>query len=190
MTNMHKENWEEQLEATEDWGESFDDRDGSDWADHMGGPDDDEIERRYEDMCQAYDEEYEEAASNFLAEDFEENDMDEDAENGPASRIEEIVEWLSDSKLARKFQNKEGFYVLKGPNVRFKDGSVIDLIDWLLEEEIKGGTSVAGYSIVYSQPGSEYGEKLSFFKIIVDAPFEPPSRLNQEDNSGDDDIPF
>lgn len=174
--------------SNEDWSCSFDDLDGSDWANHMGGPDDDEIERYYENIAQTYEEEYEEPLS-YCEEDFEKEEMDEETNNESASRMEEIVEWLAESKLARKFRNKEGFFVPKGPHVRLKDGSIVDLMDWLFDEGVKGGAAVAGYSVVYSKPGSEYGEKLSFFKIIVDAPFLPISK-GEKETEFDDDIPF
>ena len=154
----------------------------------MGGPDDDEIERYYENIDQTYEEEYEEPFI-YCEEDVEEEETDEETSNESVSRMEEIVEWLSDSKLARKFGNKEGFFVPKGPHVRLKDGSIVDLLDWLFEEGIKGGTAVAGYSVVYSRSGSEYAEKLSFLKIIVDAPFSPISKV-EEETEFDDDIPF
>ena len=100
----------------------------------------------------------------------------------------EIVEWVAESKLAIKFKSKQGFFIPKGPHVRLQDGSIIDLLSWLFNEGIKGGVSVAGYSIVYTPPDSKYGEKLSFFTIIVDAPFMSISKNDNE--HGYDDIPF
>ena len=137
---------------------------------------------------QPYEEEYEEPL-NYCEEDFEEEEMDEETNDESVSRMEEIVQWLSESKLAIKFRNKEGFFVPKGPHVRLKDGGIVDLLDWLFNEGVKGGATAAGYSVVYSKPGSEYGEKLSFFKIIVDAPFSPASNVEGEIEF-DDDIPF
>ncbi len=184
----HPDDWKEHKELSEDWGQSFDDMDGVDWANYMGGPDDDEIERYYEDIAQTYEEEYHDDPIDY-EEEFEKAEMDEETNNKSVSRMEEIVDWLSESKLARKFRNKEGFFVPKGPHVRLKNGSIVDLLDWLFDEGIKGGVAVAGYSVVYSKPESKYGEKVSFFKIIIDAPFSPVSKANEE-TKFDDDIPF
>lgn len=173
----------------EDWGESFDDKDSADWEDYLGGPDDDEIERYYENIANTYEDEYYEEPLDYGEEDCEEEETDEKTKNDSASRMEEIVEWLSESKLARKFSSREGFFVPKGPHVRLNDGSIVDLLEWLSDEGIKGGTAVAGYSVVYSKPENEYGEKLSFFKIIIDAPFSPASK-GKKGSEFDDDIPF
>lgn len=54
----HSDDWKEYKESSEDWGRSFDDMDGGDWANQMGGPDDDEIEWYYENIPQTYEEEY------------------------------------------------------------------------------------------------------------------------------------
>lgn len=180
----HPDDWREYRESSEDWARSFDDMDGADWADYMGGPDDDEIESYYEGQ-----EEFE-GPLDHVEENFGEEDTSEEANHWSVSRMKEIVEWLADSKLARKFRNREGFFVPKGPCVRLKDGSVVDLLNWLFEEGIKGGVAIAGYSVVYSKPNSGYGEKLSFFTTIVEAPFEPPSKAIQEMDFEDDDIPF
>jgi hypothetical protein len=176
-------------ESSEDWGQSFDDMDGVDWANHMGGPDDDEIERYYDNVVHTYEEEHYSDPLGYDEEGYEEQEMDEEESEYSISRMEEVVEWLSVSKLAKKFRSKEGFFVPKGPHVRLTDGNVIDLIEWLFKEGIKGGVAVGGYSVVYSKSGSEYGEKLSFFKIVVDAPF---SLLSKEDEvtALDDEIPF
>ena len=173
----------------EDWGCSFDDQGPEFWEDYYGGPDDSVIESYYESYVQNYEEEYYEEPLEHEEENFVRQTMDEEESEGTVSRTKEIVKWLSESKLARRFRNREGFFVPKGPHVRLKDGSIVDLIEWLLEEGIKGGAAVAGYSIIYSKPGSEYGEKLSFFKIIVDAPFLSLSKENEETGL-DDDIPF
>lgn len=106
------------------------------------------------------------------------------------SRAGEIIEWLSQSELAHEFKKGEGFLVGKGPLVRLTDGTTMDLFDWLSEEGLAGGSTVAGYSVAYSGPDSEYGEKLSFFKVeAVDVPF---SRRSSEVAPAldDEEIPF
>jgi len=158
----------------EDWGESFDDKESSDWEDYLGGPDDEEIESRFErEMESTREKNSERESERYDEENFEIEVSDEEIENEQASRMEEIVEWLSGSKLASKLIAKDGFFVSKGPYVRLKGGNTVDLIEWLLNEGIKGGVAVAGYSVVSSKLESGYGERLSFFRIIIDAPFSP-----------------
>ena len=101
-------------------------------------------------------------------------------------RRAKIVDWLSESEMAIKFQNSNGFLVYRGPLLRMKNGRIVDLLDWLYEEGIKNGAVVAEYNVVYSAPESAFGEKLSFYKNIIDAPFVPLSALLEEmdyDNS-------
>lgn len=176
-------------ENYEDWGCSLDDKGAEFWDEYLGGPDDEDLERYYEDLAQ-------DQALYSFGEDDDENQSDNEVgamsyvdQEAPASRLEEIVQWLSKSSLARKFKEREGFFVRKGSHVRLKDGNVVDLLEWLFDEGLKGGIAVSDYSIVYSSPESPYGEKLSFFKVVVDAPF---SRRKLQPNNGvfDDDIPF
>ena len=106
------------------------------------------------------------------------------------SRTEEIVEWLAESKLANEFRNGEmGFFVSKGPQVRLKDGAVLDLLEWLFTEGVEDSKVISGYSISYSGSDSAHGEKLSFSKVTVDAPFSL-SQNGEEGDDLDDDIPF
>jgi len=158
----------------EDWGESFDDKESSDWEDFLGGPDDEEIESRFEsEMESAMERKLERESERYDEENFEIEVSDEEIENEQASRMEEIIVWLARSNLASKLVTKDGFFVSKGPYVRLNGGNTVDLIKWLLDEGIKGGVAVAGYSVVSSKPKSGYGERLSFFRIIIDAPFSP-----------------
>lgn len=248
MVYNHEEGRDDDREFREDWGQSFDDMDGGDWADYMGGPDDDEIEGNQsldDDRWLDYEEaeyereqehigrelerrnrsldndrwldygeaEYEpeqeriEEASREIEHDrfledwdqsfnniedggFQDAAWDEEYVDQPLeyegeyetqgaldqkrkeflSRMEEIVIWLSESSLIEKFSDKDGFFILRGHHIRLRDGSVVDLFNWLSEEGIKGGIAVAGYSIMHAR--SDNGIGLSFVKII-DAPFMP-----------------
>ena len=176
----------------EDCTENFDDLDGEFWENYMGGPDDYELEA-YQEQMEAhvidsmYEEEYED--------DFPSRDEshyggpdDEGDETDELIRRDEIVDWLSESVVAIKFPNSVGFLVYRGSHLRMENGCVVDLLDWLYEEGIKDGAVVAEYSVVYSAPESEFGEKMSFSRIIIDAPFVPLSAAQEESDS--DDIPF
>lgn len=107
------------------------------------------------------------------------------------SRVDEIIDWLSESALARRYVRGEGFYVASGPIVRLADGDSLDLLEWLVEEGINGEVTTARYTVTYFGPDSEHGERMSFLKAaVVDAPF---SRLPSEEYSVvtlEDDIPF
>lgn len=176
--------------STPDWGCSFDDNDSAYWETYMGGPDDVDIDAYYDNFEQddyfEYEETEEAAVDNEDANDDEGTTLHVNAE-----RQKDIVNWLSTSKLARRFKNREGFFVPRGPHVKLKDGEIVDLLDWLFEEGIKGGIAVAGYSVIYNKPGTKFGETLSFFKIVVEAPFARSGNDKNEKNSAfDDDIPF
>ena len=191
-------------EPDEDWSQNFDDLDGEFWEIYMGGPDDYELELYQDGIMEMHEEECEDDFLNYGGRHYEEpdekgNEMDE------LIRKEEIVEWLSESEVAMKFQNSDGFLVYRGPHLRMKNGWTVDLLDWLYEEGIEDGAVVAEYNVVYSAPESEFGEKLSFSKIIIDAPFVPLSApleemdcdssitaptSSQEETDFDDDIPF
>ena len=176
-------------DGCEDWGDLFDDQDSEYWENYLSGPDDDQLESYYESFDESYGEEDYDEPVGDPEEEWGDDDMDEEEGEKDASRKEEIVEWLSCSELARPFRSGDGFFIPKGPHVRLKDGSVLDLIDWLFHEGIKGGVAVAGYSVVYSKPGSKYGEKLSFLKIVIDAPFSPKNE-SVDIRDLEDDIPF
>ena len=105
------------------------------------------------------------------------------------SRVAEILEWLSRSKFAVPMQNGRGFFVRRGPIVRLQDGRTGDLFDWLSDEGIVGGSGVAGYSVNYTDPQSEWGERLTFFwEGVFDAPFS--SRQTEiHANTSQDDAP-
>lgn len=177
---------------TEDWSQSLDDMDSGDWEKHLGGPDEDTIEKFYEKKS----EETEPGDFEMEKTDFEV--FEEYYDNG-SSRQKEIIAWLENSILARRFTNSNSFFVPRGSHVHLMDGSIVDLLDWLDAEGIKGGRTIANYSIVYTAPDGRDGEKLSFYKIIIiEAPFSPdiddePHDVTDTDGPsklGKDDIPF
>jgi len=153
----------------EDWGDSMDDMEPGYWEEHLGGPDDDELEmlhqnHEYEDIEVDYpgDGKIKKPATIAV-----ENDQNE------KKRQREIINWLASLKCSIKFKKGNGFFVPKGPQIRISENNVMDLLEWLDNEGIKGGKSIEGFNIVYANPESKYGEKLSFFKTIVDSPFSP-----------------
>ncbi len=160
----------------EDWGDSKDDWEPSDWEDYLGGPNDDILEMRNQDN-DIFD--YGDKLRDAKIEQFTANVKQVDKSHEKvAARKEEIVRWLESSQLAIRFRNGKGFFVPKGPHVRLNDNHVVDLFEWLNQEGIEGGKAISGYRIAYTEPESKYGEKLSFFKVVVDTPFskmqDPP----------------
>lgn len=185
---------------SDDWGYTLDDLDGSYWAEHLGGPDDIEIEHEEYGYYRAADEDggeftcieeecEEDEIDDVDEEEYEEQGLDEDDNEQTIVRLEAIVDWLAQSELATSFPNKRGFFVRKGPRVKLQDGSIIDLFDWLFEEGVRGGTKVAGYKISYSAPGSSRGEQLSFIEIVVNAPFQQRAQVERAHDCYED-IPF
>ncbi len=154
----------------EDWGESLDDFEPGDWEEYLGGPNDAELEAKYEHYNF---ENVEDSPPHFenLPESRTEIIKSYQDNEEIGGRQEEIIKWLALSKLAITFKNGKGFFVPKGPQIRLTNNDVMDLLEWLNDEGINGGKTIAGYSIGYTKPGGKYGEKLSFFKKIVDTPF-------------------
>ncbi len=68
---------------------------------------------------------------------------------------------------------KEGFFIPKGQKVGLENGIVLEALDWLMKEGIKGGRSIGRYNIVYNGPDSPFGERLTFFdnNTVVKVPF-------------------
>lgn len=171
---------------------NLDDFDSAYWEDYLGGPDDSEFEKYYEDLTEILEVDYCDESKACEATDWQQ-EMGDEAEMEVGSRIEQIIYWLSESKLAIKIRDREGFCVLRGPVVRLNDGIMIDLFEWLSEEGITGGSAIAGYTIIHPHPKRGHRERLVFFRVVVDAPF---SRLLRKDQvqehlqEHDDDIPF
>jgi len=176
-------------EIYQDWGDIGDDLNSDEWA--SGGPP--SADAPEYDVDEAEDYEPEDDQSDYdCSDDDNAVDGDEDAdeaseESMETCRIEEIITWLAGSRLARKFRSGGGFFVPSALRVRFPDGRIQDVLEWLGNEGIVGGVCMGGYSIVYTPPESIYGEKLSFFEVIYDTPFSPSKG---ECCDFDDDIPF
>lgn len=144
-----------------DLGDDLDDRDFLYWEEHLGGPDDVDIEvREVEYVFGESDESFE----------FEGNG----------------------SNLVHPFSNGQGFLVPRGPHVKLEDGSVADLIDWLVAQGFDSGCHVAGFSVVRTRNGTGFEEGLSFSKTVVDSPFMTEYHLQGRINETpfEDDIPF
>ena len=92
------------------------------------------------------------------------------------NRSTEILRWLSASSLALPLRHGRGFFVLRGPQVRLADGTILDALDWLRAEGIWVGATLDGYGVAYTPPGGEYAEKLTFFVVqtVYDVPFAKP----------------
>lgn len=155
-----------------DWSESFDDMGPGDWEQYMGGPDDDYFdpplppdEPEYGDYeVMAYGSEPVHSASRA--------GEDASAESGPmGGTLSDVVAWLTDSSLARPLRSGDGFYVVRGPLVRLRDGREVEVLEWLAALGAVPGARVGDYDLVYTPPGGPYREKLTFFRRVWPAPF-------------------
>ena len=92
------------------------------------------------------------------------------------NRRTEVLSWLKTSSLAIPWRRATGFFVLRGARVQLADGTLMDALDWLDAEGFQDVLKVEGYSVVYSPPGGEYAEKLTFFEqqTAFDVPFSKP----------------
>lgn len=84
----------------------------------------------------------------------------------PSDRQIDIVNWLSNSKHIKPFRNGKGFYIAKGIKIKLKNGNIIDIIDWLIEEGLTKHRSIGEYNIKHDPPG-DFQEKINFFKINI-----------------------
>ncbi|RMG35169.1 MAG: hypothetical protein D6720_07795 [Gammaproteobacteria bacterium] len=89
----------------------------------------------------------------------------------PRGRQHEILAWLQTSELARSFRSRDGFYIPGGSTVVLLNGRELDAILWLLSEGFVSGVRIEGFEVAYSGPESPWGERLSFFRYRVEAPF-------------------
>jgi len=177
-----------------DWGDSFDDMDGEDWEYHMGGPDyeeselwekqmesDDDYDSDYGDSSNNHDDDHDDdfeqqLIDNDETDDYEEQDAEEvkiviteseiTDKTSPEERQIEIIRWLVSSQFAKTLKGADGFFILRGHQIQLNDGRTVDMLDWLLEQGVRGGTLLCGYNTVYTKPGGKYFEKLTFFKVL------------------------
>lgn len=174
-----------------DLGDDLDDRDSLYWEEHLGGPDDVDIEaREVEYVFGGLDESFE-FEGNSVNNDSDETESHE-LESGNRERNDQILDWLGSSNLVHPFSNGQGFLVPRGPHVKLEDGSVADLIDWLVAQGFGSGCHVAGFSVVRTRNGTGFEEGLSFSKTVVDSPFMTEYHLHGRINETpfEDDIPF
>ena len=102
-----------------------------------------------------------------------------------------IIDWLCSSILAKKIKSREGFFVTKGPQVCLRDGEPRDLFEWLFSEGIEDKCMIGSFSVYYTKPGGHCGERFSFFKDVIKAPFDTlPDKSNPDPSFYDEDIPF
>jgi hypothetical protein len=93
--------------------------DSDDWEKHLGGPDDDALEKFYENKSD------ETEPGDF---EMEETDFEvfEEYHDSGSSRQKAIMAWLENSTLARRFKNSNGFFVPRGSHVHLMDNSIVD----------------------------------------------------------------
>ncbi|SEQ47691.1 hypothetical protein SAMN05421693_1356 [Ectothiorhodospira magna] len=90
------------------------------------------------------------------------------------NRMEDIVNWLSSqSRSIHPLRTGDGFFVARGFCGRLPDGSIVDLLEWLLDEGFTQGKIVGEYRISYTPPGGPYREKITFFHCVEALPFAP-----------------
>ena len=88
------------------------------------------------------------------------------------TRVEKIVEWLSTQKdLVGPLSSSPGFFVTKGKIIRLKNGTEVEVFDWLNNEGIIDGKRIFGYKVKLLPAKDQYEERLIFFKEVIDAPF-------------------
>ncbi|TLD42801.1 MAG: hypothetical protein JETT_0935 [Candidatus Jettenia ecosi] len=153
-----------------------------DWEDHFGGTDEDIMEKDYERLVKDSYQENDSIDIKHIPYNVEEDNHNTNEAESPMSIQRKIVSWISKSKLAKvfTFRDGKGFFVTKGSSVQLKDGTVIEVIEWLFKNGICGGQTINNYNIVYTKPGGKYVEKLTFFRIIVNAPFFSTERENND----------
>lgn len=152
-----------------DWSESLDDLTSEYWDAYLGGPDDDHFEPDTtlldEPCCE------DDGQAPSLPEEEGCDEPMHAESNTSEARRKAIVQWLSTSRLARPLRSADGFFVLRGMYGRLADGTVVDVLEWLFEEDLLHGTVAGDYSLAYTAPGERYREKLTFFRIVETIPF-------------------
>jgi len=103
----------------EDWGKTFDDKDGSDWEDYLGGPDDDEIEGYCQDIVQTYEE------------DAEEVEIIDEAKFAPTMEQRDNDRWTraEEAILVRGFRDNLGIPELGKRHLRSRTSIINKLLD-------------------------------------------------------------
>lgn len=132
--------------------------------------------------------------ARYEGSEWEDREMCEEHDFHTGRQIE-IIEWLSSTSLAKNFRARDGFFVAQGSQVNLKGAVTRDLFEWLTSEGIHNNKVIGPYRVDRSSPDSKYGERFSFFKYVIDAPFEPLSDgsyspIPSQPDVFDDDIPF
>ena len=178
--------YDDSSEDTDDWSDSFDDRDADDWEqyyepEHWG------IE--YSDTPEDESEEEDEAGQMYENDQFDQlcsfyaqQEIDSQ-ENYPGDlkimrmateRQTNIVEWLAESQLAEPLEKSEtGFIVRKEQPVKLLDGNVVEALSWLIDEGINDGLLVSGYYVTTTKNSVDAEPDILRFekKTVIDAPF-------------------
>ncbi len=94
----------------------------------------------------------------------------------PIARIRhvEIFQWLAKSSLAEKRRGApNSFLVQKGGLVKLRDGTVVEVIDWLTQEGITEGLLIGEHIVSHKLRTEKEDEVLIFLKKrSIEAPFE------------------
>ncbi len=173
--DMDGSDWESHMggpdyEESERWEQAMESDDyGSDYGYSSSSYDSD-----YGDDYYSRDDYTESFINNDENYDYEEQELEEEEvlireseitdKTSPQERQIEIIKWLESSEFAKKLKSADGFFILRGYQIKLRDGSVSDILDWLFKEGLKGRKSISDYSTSYTKPGGFYCEKLTFFK--------------------------
>jgi len=192
------EEWRDHLNIREDWGDSVDDMDGSDWGDLMSGPDDDEQSFEYSEgmFSDAWDMEcmdVDDPTVSVTGQSDTTNGLQDTLEGMPGNsmRHSAIIKWLENPEVSLRHPLRAGFFIDCNYMVRLQDGTIENILDWLDSEGIEDGAELENY--VVELKDDDQGFRLCFYRIL-DAPFQPlyedKSDPPIDDFDDFDDVPF
>lgn len=145
-----------------DWSDGFDDLDPEYWENLFAGYDYDQEEySAYNSLEEAEWEEMCESSPPSDMGSYGDYTASSPEDNSTTPRRLEILHWLKQSTLIRKFKNNKGFAVANR-NVRRKDGTVVSLTQWLTEEGFVHGSYIGEYNIKFEDSHAQYGERIFF----------------------------
>ena len=97
------------------------------------------------------------------------------------------MQWLASSKFAVAIDSVPGFCVHQGTHIRLKNGNRYELLEWLKQEGIRAGNTLAGYYVAHGTDGNQCAGGLSFLLVKSDMSsiqqeWEFPSEIQQRIN--------
>lgn len=84
--------------------------------------------------------------------------------DAPCAGAAKLVRLLAELPAVRAMRNG-GFFISRGTRIQFGDGPEQDAIDWLHQFGVSRMKRVAGYSVSYKPPESQYKERFYFFPL-------------------------